>query len=148
MLEVIRNTRESIQFLRSQLYTTENKDSEESEWYLFKIIDIFTEKCITGVYKLNIPQIKLWYNLSITVHKLYMNDQPPIQDQMLPTKPDISKTILMGRKDKDLQCSYIVLIMPCQWKKKREQTTDDCGNSNRSTFHKALENKGPTPCRL
>lgn len=118
MLEVIRNTRESIQFLRSQLYTTENKDSEESEWYLFKIIDIFTEKCITGVYKLNIPQIKLWYNLSITVHKLYMNDQPPIQDQMLPTKPDISKTILMGRKDKDLQCSYIVLIMPCQWKKK------------------------------
>lgn len=97
---------------------TENKDSEESEWYLFTIIDIFTEKCITGVYKLNIPQIKLWYNLSITVHKLYMNDQPPIQDQMLPTKPDISKTILMGKKDKDLQCSYIVLIMPCQWKKK------------------------------
>ena len=47
-----------------------------------------------------------------------MNDQPPIQDQMLPTKPDISKTILMGRKDKDLQCSYIVLIMPCQWEKK------------------------------
>lgn len=100
VLEVIRNTRESIQFLRSQLYTTENKDSEESEWYLFKIIDIFTEKCITGVYKLNIPQIKLWYNLSITVHKLYMNDQPPIQDQMLPTKPDISKTILMAGKTK------------------------------------------------
>ena len=45
VLEVIRNTRESIQFLRSQLYTTENKDSEESEWYLFKThsIDIFTE---------------------------------------------------------------------------------------------------------
>lgn len=75
-----------------------------------------------------------------------MNDQPPIQDQMLPTKPDISKTILMGRKDKDLQCSYIVLIMPCQWEKKG--TDYDCGNSNRSTFHKALENKGPTPCRL
>ena len=49
VLEVIRNTRESIQFLRSQLYTTENKDSEESEWYLFKIIEIFTEKCIIGV---------------------------------------------------------------------------------------------------
>lgn len=119
VLKVIRNTRESIQFLRSQLYTTENKDSEESEWYLFKThsIDIFTEKCITGVYKLNIPQIKLWYNLSITVHKLYMNDQPPSQDQMLPTIPDINKTILVDRKDKDLQCSYIVLITPCQWKK-------------------------------
>lgn len=85
--------------------------------YLRHILLISLLKCITGVYKLNIPQTKLWYNLSIMVHKQYMNDQPPSQDQMLPTKPDINKTILVDRKDKDLQCSYTVLIMPCQSKK-------------------------------